>query len=216
MRMARVAFACVASVSIAAGSAAAHTTFDLRGEPGTGLSFAEDFAFEADGIGLTVRAATFDGAGEIDGRAWVNQDGNGLGVSSSVADNPMVDGRNPNDLLIFEFDRDVQLLAASFTENELLDDFNFFVDFGAGLEPYLPGNPRTDIPGREFSSTYIFRQEWLGDLFGIGADHHSDDFRVAALEVSAVTVMPLPPSLLMLAAACAGVAAAGRRRRARA
>ena len=208
MKMAGFAFAFVASVGMAAGSAAAHTVFDLTGEQ----AFAQSFQFTADGIGLTVRAATFSADGQPGGSAVVNRDGNGLGVSSGRRDNPAVDGFDPNDLLVFEFDRDVHLISASFTENGFYDDFNFFVDQGDGLAPYWPGNPQTKIPGADFASTYYFQQDWVSDLFGIGADHHSDSFRVAALEVAEVGVIPLPPGLLLLAAACAGVVAAGRRR----
>ena len=182
---------------LSAGPAAAFTSFDLTGSGG----YQGSYGFSADGIGLSVSASTFSGSGSVGSDVLVHQNSTGLGVYSHWGDSSQVDGSLRNDLLVFQFDQDVQLLAASFTYGDGNDDFTFFFDGGGDGDLDLTGF--ADVPTGSTSMTYVFEQSWIGELFGIGALDTFDNFRVSGLDVegdiSGVSSVPLPlPAFLLL------------------
>ena len=195
-------FGTAAALSIAASGVAQATTFYLGGYGG----LASSYSYEQDGIGLSVTAGSFVGD-TITEDAYVGQYGNGLGVTNYYGDEHFVDGSYENDILLFEFDREVQLEAIAFTYNDGNDDFNFFWEVGSSLTEL----GEYAIPGYDWFSV-IYAYGISGTTFGIGADHYSDEFKVYGIRVSDISQVPLPLSGLLLLGALGAV---GLRRRQR-
>jgi len=180
------------------------TTFYLGGSGGS----ASSYAFSSDGIDLSVSAGTFSGNRIHDG-AQIHQTDDGLGVLSQRRDSGQVDGRGRNDLLLFEFDRDIELEAIAFTFNDRNDDFTFFWDIGSGLR----NAGQYDIPGSSWFSIIYAGGGLIGDVFGIGATGNNDNFRVVGIEVSDVSQVPLPATGLLLLGALGAIGARRKLRR---
>lgn len=193
--------------------AAAYTTFDLRGYGG--LEWSHDFS--ADGIGLTVTAATFSDEGVVGDPAKVGQYSNGLGVTNFVdrnwwggySDSHFVDGHGANDLLIFAFDHAISPYSVTFSYGDRNDDFHFFFEDSGDTDLELEAG-NIDLPGRRFYSTYVFSAGLIGDTLGFGADHWSDEFKVKKIKVEKVAPIPLPAPVALLGVAVAGLLFGGR------
>jgi hypothetical protein len=190
-------------------SVADAATYDFSGRGGLDTSY----SFTADGIGLTVTAGTFTtrNGGTVRDGALVGQYGGGLGVTSHTGDSRQVDGMNRNDILIFDFDQDVELESVTFTRVDRNDEFRFF--FEDASDDLIDWGGQIDIPGRRLG-TYAFALEWVGDQFGIGALDSYDNFFVRGITANAVSAVPLPGTLALLLSGMALLGAAGVRRKA--
>jgi hypothetical protein len=192
MPRAFLSFVAALAASLLAISTASASVINLAGSGG----LEDSYSFSVDGINLTVTAATFNNSGEILGDAKIGQYSNGLGVTSSYHDDHYVDGKNGNDVLIFEFEKAVKFDSVTFAYNDRNDEFTFFfaADEIQGLE--LISN-NVDLPGgSNFYATYVFQQEWISTLFGIGAYDSDDEFKVKKIAVTpTLSVVPVPPAL---------------------
>ncbi len=189
------------------GSASA-VTFNLAGNGGLNSSY----VFNEDGITLTVTPAAITlGAtppqDTVATQGQVGQYSGGLGISQNGSDNHQVDGSGVNELLVLAFSETVRIVSAEFRYVSSDDDFEFWHD----NEPNgsLNGDYvfTADIPG---SLVYVFGGNFVSSLFGIGATHYSDDFKLYALTVSPV---PLPAALPLFAGAIGAFGAARWRKR---
>lgn len=200
-------------------------TFDLAGNGG--LSHSYTFG-PIDGVGLTIVAGTVDlgtnpsldtvNVGGVAGQypqvgqyPVVGYNTGGLGVVSSRRDNShQVDGSGLNDILLLSFTRAVRFVSATFSYVTHNDDFEFWFD----NEPdgSLDGDYvfTADIPG---SLTYVLAGNYVGNLFGLAAVGHNDDYKVRSVTVEAVAPVPLPAALPLLAVGVFGLGIAGWRRR---
>ena len=141
-------------------------------------------------------ATTFKRGAPTGDQARVGQYSTGLGVTSHAGDSHQVDGMNKNDLLIFDFNNEVTLTSVTFSYVDNNDDFWFLLLDSEGNTVDI--DAKIDIPGTG-SSTYIFSSIWTGDSFGIGAKGKYDNFKVTALSVTPMSVVPLPPAIALFA-----------------
>ncbi|MEP3244517.1 MAG: VPLPA-CTERM sorting domain-containing protein [Sneathiella sp.] len=187
-------------------TAAQAATFDFTGNGGRATSY----TFVEDGISVTASPASFNnGGGTSTSPSYrVGQYGGGLGMSRYWGENHQVDGWFGNDLIVFDFDRNVTIESVSFTHVDRDDEFSFFFDLGndGSLDDI---NFNVDIPG---SGTYSFFGTWTGDTFGIGAYDYNDNFKISGMTVSAV---PLPAALPLYGAGMAVIGFIGWRRKKR-
>ncbi|HSM42509.1 MAG TPA: VPLPA-CTERM sorting domain-containing protein, partial [Afifellaceae bacterium] len=137
----------------------------------------------------------------------IGQYSGGLGISQNGSDNHQVDGYGIDELLVLAFSETVRIVSAEFRYVSSDDDFEFWHD----NEPNgsLNGDYvfTADIPG---SLVYVFAGNYVSSLFGIGATHYSDDFKLYALTVSPV---PLPAALPLFAGAIGAFGASRWRKR---
>ena len=153
-------------------SQASAVTINFAGNGG----LANSYSFSSGGVGVDVTATTFNNSGPTGDFAYVGQYSRGLGVTSHYGDSHQVDGRNRNDLLIFDFDQQVTLKSVKFSYVDRYDDFRFFFqDLGSG--DLVDFGTQVDIPGTGFA-TYVFASLWTGTKFGIGAYGKYDNFKV--------------------------------------
>lgn len=195
---------------IGGASAASAATFNFAGPERE----ATTFSFSEDGIGLVASSGNFIDPTDtilpaLPGQT-VTQAAGGLGVDRFdlgplEGDPPVINGAT--DLLILTFDRLVRFDSISFSRVDADDDFDLALDgvFIIEDENILAMNP------------YVFGSGVTGYAVAIGADSvggalgfGGDDFRVKAIDVTAV---PAPAALPLLLAALAGLGYAARRRR---
>jgi hypothetical protein len=189
------------------GSAFA-ATFNLGGNGGLDGSY----VFNEDGITLTVAPAAITlGAtpaqDTVATQGQVGQYSGGLGISQNSNESHQVDGYGVNELLVLAFSETVRIVSAEFRYVSSNDDFEFWHDDERNGS--LDGDYvfTADIPG---SLVYVFAGNYVSDLFGIGATHKSDDFKLYALTISPV---PLPAALPMFASAFGAFGAVRLRKR---
>lgn len=212
-----VTMAVAATIAGAAGAASA-TTFDLTTVGGTYSAY----TFTQDGIDMTVSAATFDGSGFVDNAdVWFGGAvGAGIVNTGETADFVTIDGIGLKDVMVLTFSEKVVLESLSFTywtgNGDSTDEFTLFVDSSYDASAGLTLINSYTLPGAADLYTYAFVPDWTGALgtqgsaFGVGALGDWDDFKMTAVEVSAV---PIPATLPLMAASLLGFAAFRRRAR---
>jgi len=183
-------------------------TFNFSGNGG----LSPTYMFSEDGIDLTVTPASITIGPTIPQdtvaiQGQVGQYSGGLGISQNGNENHQIDGSGVDELLIMAFSTPVEIVSAEFRYVSSNDDFEFWHD--SGNDDSLNGDYifSADIPG---TLIYTFAGGFISDLFGIGATHYSDDFKLYAVTVSPV---PLPAALPLFAGALGLFGAARWRRR---
>lgn len=208
--------AAAAAFAFSLGAAAEAATFNIGSTSGaTGVP--GGYQFTVDGITLTVTAGIFDSAGVVTpggngARPWI-YNGYGMGVSHDTDGQHTVDGSGLKEVVIFAFDKPVTVDWVRFSYFGSKDDFEFFADSDKdGDLDWLFSD--IDIPG---SGWFELSTIWTtaGTIFGIGADHYSDTFKLKKLIVTEAPEIPLPAAAPLFLAGLAGLGLA-RRRRARA
>jgi len=190
-----VALAATAILSVSAIAAQAATTFDFRSD----RSLTASFNMSVDGIDLTVNAGKFTNAGSVSlsGQVFSNST-NGLGLKRNSNDPGDIDGRNGNDVAIFDFGQKVKFESIVFTRWEGNDEYSFFV-----------GDPLSKINYNFEANTDLSAANYINMLFGVGAKDNNDEFRIASISVTAV---PLPSSVLLFGGALLGMGWLSRRK----
>ena len=223
----------IAAAAMLAGAAnAATVTFEttrqgftdngVAGGTGAGAGFQQ---YLVDGITMTVTAGLYtdpavtgnavvtEGSRDAEPRVW----GSGTGVDHDGGnglpndDDHQVDGRHGNEVVILRFDHTVQLVSAVFSYVGGNDDFDYFVDLGAdGSLDRIAQN--VDIPGGNLFD--FFALNLTGDLFGIGASGHNDEWKLKAVTVAKVADVPVPAALPLFLAGLGAIGWAKKRRKA--
>jgi hypothetical protein len=201
----------LAAFLLTAGGASA-ATFDFTGGPGRESSA---FSYAVDGLSLTVSGAVFDSTGFRGQGGLVGDWDTGLGLRTSRRDSHTLDGAGYDELLVFTFSERVRLSSVSFSYADSDDDFTLFAEQTGGFGN--AGSWRLSPTGS--IASFDFQTDWLGAMFGIGAAGNNDEFKLRSISVERLVadpgdtaVVPLPPTLALIAAAMAGLALVGRRR----
>ncbi len=165
-----------------------------------------DFGTTVSGVDVAVSGGTFTNPGVVTpGGVTVGTSLFGVGVYSGGFDSPVIDGFGANDVAIFDFSKTVELVSATFGFIGSNDQFTLFVDdFNDGS---------LEVKGFDFDPTgsgYSFAPGFISNLFGIGAVDNNDRFTVKSLTVS---VVPLPPSLILFGGALLGLGWISRRKK---
>jgi hypothetical protein len=214
-------------VSSAGVAAASQVTFDFRSGGNTGGNI--PFAFTPfppvplviDGIGIQANAGRYNGETESDVQQndplrGINKNGNGLGVCYPFPCVGEIDGDNAfgfnpanDDLLTLMFNQTVFFKEVLFTEVDLQDEVDIFVDgmLVFANELISSENP-LDLTG--FSGTSIS----FGAERQTPSNLNEDDFRVGYLTVSDMQPIPVPAALPLLVAGLGALGVTRRRRRA--
>ena len=129
-------------------------------------------------------------------REAVTRDGNGLGVNSDGDNTSQLDGTNGTEWLRFSVNRTIRLNWVDFRRYGGNDDFNVNID----------GYWR-----RELDADPWYANRIVYNWFAIGADHRSDEFRVARL---GVTLVPEPGSIGLMLLGLIGIVLGRRFRKA--
>ncbi|MHA6262140.1 VPLPA-CTERM sorting domain-containing protein [Arenibacterium sp. CAU 1754] len=198
-----------------------YNLFDLTGSDGQSSSH----AFSSAGVNLTVSGYNHTN-GVLGDQITVGNWFKGLSATSVNDDTHLVDGSGPDEMLLFSFDREVTVEAIWFSYYDEGDDFDLATYTGTGLDTLL-----SDISiSATYSSDGVFDgtkqdsgrailtagQKFLSDVFGIGADHSSDNFKIKKIMVSyddSISPVPLPAGGLLLVGGLAGLAALRRKKR---
>jgi hypothetical protein len=201
-------WAAIAALAFAGGAQAA--LFNLGSTSGA-TAVPGGYQKTVDGITLTVTAGTFTGSGVTPGGNGADPQiySFGTGVWTDNDGQHTIDGYGPNELVILTFSDEVSLDALLFGYFDFLDDFDFFVDTdGDGLLEHIATD--IDIPG---SGLYTFTSAFVSSVFGVGADHWDDSFKLRKVYVSAPPEIPAPAALPLFLAGAAGLGLAGFRRK---
>lgn len=215
-RFANRLFVAATALALMTGAANAATTFTFNHSG----SAVQSEVWNVGGIGLTTTAGVFnDSTGNVVLHPSVLltlNGGYGYGVHSPGesfgSPDHQIDGSGYNELVVLAFDKTVRLVSATFNFVERDDDFSFL--FG-GIAPGVMSliSNSADIPGTGNNRTYTFAQNWTGMLFGIGANGNDDEFKLKSITVEAVSEVPVPAALPLLASGLLAAGVVGRRKR---
>jgi hypothetical protein len=184
--------------------------FDFRGGFSLGAS---SFSYSQGGVDLTVTAGTADGGG-VDGGAKVTKGLLGLGVKSWLLDQQTVDGLGDKDVLIFAANKNVKVHELWFAKQDGFfsgDQFKLYDEGASGLQTASGAINVPSTGGLLKISQYVLGTPLAGDLFGVGATDHDDNWRLAKLSLS---VVPGPAPILLLLGAFGALAVTLRGRKA--
>lgn len=190
--------AAVAVAFAVSAVAAQAATFNFTGAPNSNNP---SLSYTVDGIGLTVTAQSYLFGAPL----TVNTAAEGLGVRTSGLDNSnQIDGFGVAEVLIFSFDREVELKSVAFSLVHRLDTFSFFV--GADT-PW-------DLTEVSFASDFDL-SGYTGTVFGIGTINPLSAFRIASIEAvdAAPAPVPVPAAAFALMGGLGALTALRRRRR---
>jgi hypothetical protein len=202
---------------IAMPAAAATTSFDFRngGLLGNG-NYDGNYSATVDDLTVSVTAGRYrapagqpndtiidsdcsDGGCGYFGDRYVRQVNAGIGITG-YNDDSSVDGNYGNDLITFAFDRVIDFSRVVFTGVDRNDRFDVFIDGALVQEEILiAGSNPFSLSSLAIGS---------GQSISFGADGRFDNFRIGAIEISAV---PLPAGALLLLTGLFGFGAMRRR-----
>jgi hypothetical protein len=222
------------TASLALASAASATTINFnvgKGWNSAGHSYGASNE-------VTVTGATVDHAGKILTNdefvaSWFGTQG-GLGIcsasktrkctggtsESSGRDQHTIDGKTKREMALLDFGlAQVEITSVTFAYWDRYDDFDFGVYasklVGAAPTPFTVNfDSGSNISLRTFSFS---AGQLVGSLFGFGANHSSDAFKLQSLTyntVPPVSEVPLPAAGWLLLAGLGGMGAMKRRKKA--
>lgn len=205
-----------AALMLIGSAAQAATTFDFTN--GSRSQTSGTLNYSQDGIDLSVSSSRYYNPngpaplGVYDYGDIGQSNTNGLYISWGSNDNTHeIDGSGKDEVAVFQFSQDVKFESVSFNYFGGNDDFAFFFDVGDNgslnlINGSIDANP---------TDTYNFLGTLLktGDLFGIGALANNDDFKIASVTVSKLSVVPLPAGLPLYGAGLAVLGFVGWRKK---
>lgn len=229
----RIGYAAVAAVFAAAISATTAsastitTTFNLGWEPGTSYGNAWSHSYSEGDLGLNVYGFVHDD-GELKYQTGVGKWSTGLGVKSSKYDDHKVDGKGPDEIVLFVFSQDVTLESVKISYFDKQDDLaiaTYDWNTGKGAPLLSVDDFQTDIDFKKLSCWGSCNGGWgdngvtktkgfpefTSSIFGIGADDKKDQFKIHSITVTHMAPVPLPAAGVMLLAGLGGLAAMRRR-----
>ncbi|WP_169568825.1 VPLPA-CTERM sorting domain-containing protein [Sneathiella limimaris] len=125
------------------------------------------------------------------------------------SDNHQIDGYKKSESITLTFNQEVSLQSVYFNYVGYDDDFSIMADAGPNSVFDIVGGNRYDSD----SGYYDFADGGLvGTVFTIAAPYYDDDFKLAGLQFSPVSAVPLPPAVLMFGAALIGLGVLKRRK----
>lgn len=177
----------------------------------------------SDGLTITASGMRANESGEFRRDALVGRYGGGLGVCSGRStdsgsgcgrDYYQVDGNGANEMALLDFGSAVvRITEIVFTALVYNDDFDFALYGGSTADTlafFDDARPNADTRG--YVRSYRFTTDYIGSLFGIGADHWSDEFLIRSVSYENLSPVPLPAGGLLLLTALAGLGVARRRK----
>lgn len=173
-------------------------TFDFTTED----RYNSSFTMNKEGIGLTVKSAYLKDNGTVREYGKLVSNSEGLGVSTGWWDSDNIDGEGKDELVIFEFSKEVKIDTIIFGTEDNDNEFTFFA-----------GSPLLMIgAGYEVDAVWTLNN-FINSMFGIGADsghwHQKNHFTIKSMTVSAV---PLPSSIVLFGGALLGIGWLSRRK----
>ncbi|MHA2282691.1 MAG: hypothetical protein ACXAC5_17755 [Promethearchaeota archaeon] len=155
-------------------------------------------------VGCSLSFTSDDVTVKVTGRSgernsYVNRTIFGLGVSSWLFDNPQIDGRGPDDLLLLTILGGTAVInSATFRLVGRNDDFRLIVDGNTILDADIPDSRVYDFanPNPLSDRTTI--------TFGFGVTERNDDFTLAAIEVDFIPI-PIPGTIFLLGSFLLGI-----------
>lgn len=210
--------ACAAAAAAMAIAGVANAgVLTLTNATATSINGGQQLQFSNSEVTLIVSAGTFTQTGEVE----VVQGANGarpvayspgLGVTTKWDDSHTIDGSGPLEAVILLFSQPVIITGLTFGWFDSQDDFEFFFDLDLdGIVERVLSN--INIPGSGFvDMTGLFAD--AGVLFGVGANHKSDSFKLKKVHYELAPEIPVPAALPLFLAGLAGLGFAGRRRKA--
>ncbi|MFL4471472.1 VPLPA-CTERM sorting domain-containing protein [Tateyamaria armeniaca] len=227
--MKRLTSVCAFALCVAGSVQAATTTetIGLFGSGGTALSYSNF----GDSFGLVVTAWEHN-QGVLGNARNVGRWSTGLGARliGSTSENHQVDGGGPDEIIIFDFGQTVTLESVTFSYVSAADDFElgayastlstspttYFSDLA--ILPLSTTDGTYDNEGGDLGQSALTTpQKLTASVFGIGADHRGDSFKINSITVSFdngedTSPVPLPATGLLLIGALGGLTAMRRRK----
>ena len=193
---------------------------------GNGTLVDNILTFEDDGTTISITSGIFEdvvsATGAQNGTSRVTQSSDGLGVAQAGDTQDGLDGTNGKDLLLLRFDELVTLETLTFTNVDVNDDFDLFVDTnGDGVPERVAFDIFINLesgtaPGTSVAQVALSNViQATGTFFGIGADGFDDDFLLSALSFSTVGVseVPIPGAIPLFLTGLAGMGFTRRRKK---
>ncbi|MEH6525801.1 MAG: VPLPA-CTERM sorting domain-containing protein [Sneathiella sp.] len=202
--------AAVAGVLAFAATTAQAAVYDLTGGNATQGSFTVNDLTITSGRAINPSGQGYNNA-YVQDSGNVTRNTNGMGVRSAGDGSGEVDGYGNDDVLIFSFDSAVKLISAEFT-NVDYDVFTLWFDDDGNGSLY-GDRVGTGNPGDPFGGLYTFTSDYIGTLFGFGAESSNDYWRVASITANSISAVPVPAALPLFGAALLGMGFLARRRK---
>ncbi|MCH2077681.1 MAG: VPLPA-CTERM sorting domain-containing protein [Rhodobacteraceae bacterium] len=220
------AFAATMSVTSASASTIT-TTFDLIWKPGTSYGNQWTHSYTEGDLSLGVFGFVHD-EGDFEYQTTVGKWGTGLGISSGKFDDHKVDGKGPDEMVLFVFSEEVTLESVKISYFDKQDDLaiaTYDLVFGNGTAVLDLGDFETDVDPKKlncwggcnggWADNGVTKTKGFPDLtsqiFGIGADDKKDEFKIHSITVTHMAPVPLPAAGFMLLAGLGGLAVMRRR-----
>jgi len=213
----RKVLACAAAAAAMAFSGAANAgVIVMTNSTDTVINGGTALQFSNSEVTLTVKAGVFTQTGQVEVVAGAYGArpvaySPGLGVLTNNDNSHTIDGSGRLEAVILEFSQNVIITGLTFGYFDGDDDFEFFFDLDMdGIVERVLSN--IDIPNSGFiDMTGLFGD--AGTLFGVGANHSSDSFKLKKVYYELAPEVPLPAALPLFLAGAAGVGFASRRRK---
>ncbi len=125
----------------------------------------------------------------------VQQDVNGLGVFNSISsinDGSQIDGRGPDEWLMFDFSSRVTLLSVQFNRVGNNDDFSLLIDNVLAIEGDIPGGNVANDLG--VSLVNFESNKLIGYQFQFGVNKWFSDYKISAISIKTI---PEPNTFLL-------------------
>jgi len=155
-----------------------------------------DYFYQADEFSLQVKAYAYDKPDLY--LATITQTGDGIGVSSKDGDDGQLENSGPDDFLIFEFSRTVNLQRVEFSLVDAGDEFVIGVDLFSLSKPIKIWTDQS-VPLIDKLCVYDF--DLNSDLFKFSSGDSKDKFRIKSLTFDDPVPAPEPSAWLLMSAA---------------
>lgn len=219
-----ITFAMTIYLSSTSAIASSISTFNLTNIAETDIiyggstRYVDSISIDQDNVNLNITAWSSADAQNSTSPNWtqvtnpygIDIDSSGLGIKSSRRDSKELDGKNGLESLLFSFSPQIELLSVTFkhfyNDGFWYDIFNINDDFNLTVDGEL--TLKDEAVNSSYYSAITFAINESGNQFRIWADHKSDNFRIASLEIATT---PLPAGIWLFGTAMFGLISFRRR-----